>query len=80
MVRIAIFVLLVGLVYLIARSYFSPSQKEGRVPGSMEMVQDPNCQIYIPRAEAIQRVISEKAYFFCSGECADAYEKSHMKS
>ena len=76
MVRIVIFVLLVGLIYLLVRSYFLPGQEEGGGQGSMEMVQDPNCQIYLPRTEAFERTKSGEKLYFCSEKCADEYKES----
>ena len=39
-----------------------------------EMVQDPVCETYIPRRDAVKRVIGGKAFFFCSDQCASRYE------
>ena len=75
MVRIVIFVLLIGLLYLLARSYFFPVRDEEGDPDSMEMVQDPNCKIYLLRSDAVERIVSQKNHCFCSVKCADAYEK-----
>ncbi len=38
-----------------------------------EMVQDPNCLTYIPRATAIRKNIGGETCFFCCQACADAY-------
>ena len=80
MVRIAIFVLFIGLFYFLVRSYFLPTREEECRGESMEMVQDPNCQIYLPRAEGIERLILGKTHHFCSEKCADIYEKSSAES
>ncbi|MFH1243514.1 MAG: YHS domain-containing protein [Pseudomonadota bacterium] len=40
-----------------------------------EMVQDPNCRIYIPRRDARRKTVAGREYFFCSKECADQYEE-----
>ncbi len=71
MFRVAIFTLLIGVVFFMLRSWFSPSKTEGG--DSMEMVQDPQCKIYLPRGEALQRAISGTTHYFCSEKCADAF-------
>ena len=37
------------------------------------MVQDPNCQTYIPRSSAIRKTVKGETYFFCSRACADEF-------
>jgi len=39
-----------------------------------EMVQDPFCKTYIPRRNAVKKVINGQELFFCSQECAVKYE------
>ena len=74
MVRIAIFALLVVVVYFLIRSYLRPSEPR-KMGVSTEMVQDPNCEIYLPRIEAIEREIAGITHCFCSEKCADVYQK-----
>ena len=40
-----------------------------------ELVRDPNCGTYIPKARALVVGSGDAAEFFCSAECRDAYEK-----
>jgi uncharacterized protein len=40
-----------------------------------EMVQDPNCQTYIPRGSAIRKSVGGETYFFCSQACADEFQR-----
>jgi len=44
-----------------------------------EMVQDPFCKIYIPRRDAVKKVINGQELFFCSQECAVKYENQRDK-
>jgi len=44
-----------------------------------EMVQDPFCKTYIPKREAVKRVIGGKEILFCSKECADRFESGAGK-
>ena len=38
-----------------------------------EMVKDPNCETYIPKADAIKKKVGGEALFFCSQKCLDEY-------
>lgn len=40
-----------------------------------EMVQDPVCRTYVPRGIAVEETIRGQAYYFCSKECAETYQK-----
>jgi uncharacterized protein len=72
-------VLTVALGYLISQLLFSKRrvrQETGRqAPGAVaeEMVRDPVCQLYLPRAEAIRRKVRGREYFFCSPGCLDKF-------
>ena len=75
--RIDIFLfLLIAAILLYRWSRKAPPEK-GAEPSSMEMVQDPNCEIYIPEAEAVKATIDGRDHFFCSEQCAVEYRKKH---
>ena len=40
-----------------------------------QMVQDPVCRVFIPKGAAVQEEIGGQSYFFCSRECAKAFQK-----
>jgi YHS domain-containing protein len=40
-----------------------------------ELVQDPNCQTYIPKRSALKKKISGNSLYFCSQECLKNYLK-----
>jgi uncharacterized protein len=72
-------VLTVALGYLISRLLFPQRrvrQETGRRAPTVvteEMVRDPVCQLYLPRAEAIRRRVRGRDYFFCSPGCLDKF-------
>jgi uncharacterized protein len=72
-------VLTVALGYLISQLLFPKRrvrQETGRqAPTAVaeEMVRDPVCQLYLPRAEAIRRRVQGRKYFFCSPGCLDKF-------
>jgi uncharacterized protein len=76
-------VLIVALGYLISVLLFPrrriPRATGGRspTPVTQEMVRDPVCQLYLPRAEAIRRRVHGQEYFFCSPGCLDKFLAIH---
>lgn len=76
--RLLILILLGYLLYRTVRRFlrsgqaFRPHEGEGTID---EMVQDPICKTYVPVREAEKRVIKGKAYYFCSKNCADEFER-----
>ena len=82
MLRILIYALIAYLFYRTLKALLLPKIKTmGKENGKVidEMIQDPFCQKYVPRREAIRRTIKGKDYFFCSDSCADQFEAKDMK-
>jgi YHS domain-containing protein len=54
-------------------------QVTGRSEGPLldELVQDPQCGVYIPKSQAISRVVNGERRFFCSRACVKLYGKGH---
>lgn len=44
-----------------------------------EMVQDPVCEVYIPKRNALAVIISGQEYFFCSRECMQKFNKEQRQ-
>jgi uncharacterized protein len=77
MVRLIFFGILAYLLYRLVKGVFSPKAKvdRGNPQGIVdEMVQDPFCKTYIPRRDAVRRVIQGQEYSFCSDDCARKFE------
>ncbi|MBM4295587.1 MAG: YHS domain-containing protein [Deltaproteobacteria bacterium] len=51
----------------------TPLDREGQEPDVL--VQDPVCQTYIPRKEALKTEKDGKAYFFCSEGCLKRFRR-----
>jgi uncharacterized protein len=62
------------LFHSAVRSYQEEERKSDRLMGE-EMVQDPECRTYIPKARAVTRRIGGKLCSFCSETCAHRYEE-----
>ncbi len=44
-----------------------------------ELVQDPNCKLYIPSRSSVKRVIEGRTFCFCSEECAKKFLEEQKK-
>jgi hypothetical protein len=69
--RLALLFVIGYIIFLALKSLiFGAKAKAGEAAKIGEpMVLDPQCQIYLPRAEALER----RGNFFCSEECAQKY-------
>ena len=76
MARLALLGIAVIFVILLARLIFpSSSSKE---PNPTEMVQDPNNGVYIPKSEAIKKMVNGKEYYFSSEKSAEEYIRKNQ--
>ena len=76
--RLIILALLIYIAYRLFRGFTTSKQEIQRTPdGGVidEMVQDPVCKTYVPRRDAVKKVIGGREIFFCSEACASKYEK-----
>jgi uncharacterized protein len=71
--------LIVALGYLISNLLFPkrriprPASGPRSTTVTQELVRDPVCQLYLPRAEAIRRKVRGQEHFFCSPGCLDKF-------
>ena len=75
MARIAILGILIIVFVLLIRAIFPSStrKKKENLSSETEMVKDPNCETYIPKAEAVAKTVQGKEHFFCSEKCAEEF-------
>lgn len=76
MLRLIFFVLLILLLYFLLHYLIRdmPSRKKtSKNAGPDELVQDPNCQTYIPKRSALKRKIGGQVFYFCRKECFNNY-------
>jgi uncharacterized protein len=77
--QLLILVLIVALGYLISHLFFPKrrilreTKRQTPTDITEEMVRDPVCQVYVPRSEAIRRMIRGQEHFFCSPGCLDKF-------
>ncbi len=74
--RLAIYLLILIAAVSLVRWFLKTPRKEVGPP-SMEMVQDPNCETYVPVTEAVTATIAGREHFFCSEQCANEYRNKH---
>ncbi len=73
MARLIIILALVAGFIMLYKSLFGANPRLEDSADASEMVQDPNCGIYVPKNQAIARSVQGKEHFFCSEKCADEY-------
>lgn len=78
MVRLAVFVLLVLLVYKLLSGLVKgvgASDRRGVSADrkTAELIQDPQCGAYILAAQAVVSRVNGKSYHFCSESCRDDF-------
>lgn len=78
MVRLAIFVLLVIVVYKLLSGLLkglgtSDRQEVPANRNTAELIQDPQCGAYILPAQGVATQVNGKTYHFCSEGCRDEF-------
>ncbi len=51
------------------------SHSANQISDKNQMIQDPNCRIFVPKGVAVREEIGGQIYFFCSRECAKTFQK-----
>jgi YHS domain-containing protein len=82
MYRIILILVLLTLLYFMLRSAIKELRERAQrgdpnrqISDKHQMVQDPNCRVFVPRGVAVQEQIGGQTYFFCSRDCAKAFQK-----
>ena len=82
MYRIILILVLLTLLYFLLRSALRELRERARrgdpnrqISDKHQMVQDPNCRVFVPKGAAVQEQIGGQVYFFCSRDCAKAFQK-----
>jgi YHS domain-containing protein len=77
MSRLFLFLVLVlalyGTLHLLIKDMPSRKRTLRKERDLEELVQDPCCQIYIPKQSAIRRSVSGRDCYFCSETCLKSY-------
>ncbi len=79
MIRLLILVLLGFLAYTLFTAVTRKlgggpsSSSDAKGPKGEQMVQDPQCGTFLPRSEALTKVVRGEKHHFCSEKCRDAF-------
>jgi len=49
-----------------------PAPREKTRQGE-DMVRDPQCGTYVPRGDALEKIVNGQTHYFCSARCRDAF-------
>ncbi|MBN2720276.1 MAG: YHS domain-containing protein [Proteobacteria bacterium] len=76
MIRV-LYLFILGLVFYWALKgiFRRPPQRRGKELEGEEMVQDPQCGVYVPKSRAIAMTRRGKQLYFCSEECKRKYSE-----
>jgi YHS domain-containing protein len=87
MIRLAVFVLLIIVVYKLLSGFLKKfgALDKREVPGNRiaaDLVQDPQCGAYILPAQGVSARVGGKTFHFCSESCRDKFllEQSEKKN
>ncbi len=83
--RLLVVLLLLFVFYLLVKvligfAFLSSRQRMRRESMGGDMVQDPNCETYIPRSRAIEKKMAGQTVYFCSQPCLDAFFEKRRAS
>ncbi len=81
MARFILFVALILVLYyavvvLIRGVLFRRKGMRG-MPDAEELIQDPHCQIYMPKRTAVKGRGAGKGHYFCSQKCLEGFLRNH---
>lgn len=80
MIRLILVVLLLVALFFLVRGMIRDMKARSgprTVAGTRDqIVQDPVCLVYVPRESAVATQVGEQTHYFCSKECAQAFERS----
>jgi YHS domain-containing protein len=82
MLRLIILAAVLYLLYRILKGMLVSKKREVKTDrGDIidDLVQDPQCKLYIPSRSSVKRVITGRNYSFCSEECARRFQENHEK-
>ncbi len=79
MLKLFIILGLLVLLYFLIRGAVRELRSGHRHDLALEekdhMVQDPFCRVYVPQGTAVSERIGGQTYYFCSRDCAQAFQK-----
>jgi len=71
--RIIFIVFLFYLIYRVLKGLGGPLLSPGADSHDDDLVQDPNCGVYLPRKEGLATTVEGRVLYFCSQKCKNEY-------
>jgi YHS domain-containing protein len=75
-IRLMLYAFMIVGAYLLLRRMLGASSRPKQTVAARpvsQLVQDPNCGVYLDVQEAVRRSVGNGQVFFCSQTCADAW-------
>lgn len=81
-IRLIIYLILIYFAVKLLRGILRPLQMKNKdsADETEEMIKDPECGIYIPKKDALDKKIKGERYSFCSDECYKKYKEKVRQS
>jgi YHS domain-containing protein len=87
LLRLIVIILVLYFLYQAGRRLFFPGD-EGRLKGKKpakklggeDLVEDPQCHMYVPMSRAVAKQVGDRTLYFCSDACHQAYLKDSEKA
>ena len=86
LIRLVVYLILFYVIYRIIKIFRQEKmldakarQSQQPVVNGEELIEDPNCHIYIPVSQSYKKEISGKKHYFCSKECFEKYISGNNK-
>ncbi|HOG08736.1 MAG: hypothetical protein M0P04_07970 [Syntrophales bacterium] len=84
LLRLIVIILILYFLYQGVRRFFLSDGKKMPIPGEdrakqvrgEDLVEDPQCHMYVPVSRAIEKRIGDRTLYFCSEACYRAYQES----
>jgi YHS domain-containing protein len=79
MYRVLLILVLAIVAFLLVRGALRQLRRRHGEPHALdakdELIQDPVCRMYVTKASAVSARIGGRMHYFCSRNCAEAFEK-----
>jgi YHS domain-containing protein len=78
LIRLLLYVFMFVGAYMLLRKLLSPAARTAQTATEpprpvSQLVQDPQCGVYLDVNDAVQRTVGNGKVFFCSESCANAW-------
>jgi YHS domain-containing protein len=84
LIRMFLYVFMIVGAYMLLRKLIAPSaqprQKAEPTRPVSQLVQDPNCGVYLDVQDAVRRSVGNGQVFFCSETCANAWQAKRREA